>query len=74
MSKCCFDYGKLRNRITKRLGTEKELADRLGISLTQLSRKLTNKTRFSTDNIMDIVAILDIPIDKISLYFFDQEV
>lgn len=69
-----FDYSKLRGRIVEILGNQNELASRLGISLVSLSRKLNNKVRFSTDDIITIAEVLKIPDTEIGIYFFTLKV
>lgn len=69
-----FDYSKLRGRIVEILGNQNELASRLGISLVSLSRKLNNKVRFSTDDIITIAEVLKIPDAEIGIYFFTLKV
>ena len=69
-----FDYSKLRGRIVEILGNQNELASILGISLVSLSRKLNNKVRFSTDDIITIAEVLKIPDTEIGIYFFTLKV
>lgn len=69
-----FDYRKLRGRIVEMLGNQNKLASMLGISLVSLSRKLNNKVRFSTDDIIVISDILEIPVTEIGVYFFTLKV
>lgn len=67
-----YDYSKLKGRITEVLGSRGKLADEMGISRTQMSKKLNNKAQFSRKDINKIVDILRIPVDQIHLYFFKQ--
>lgn len=70
----CFDYSKLRGRIVEKLGSQRKLADRLGISKTVFSQKMTGNIRFTTDDITKISSILDIPSAEIGVYFFTPKV
>lgn len=70
----CFDYSKLRGRIVEKLGTQREMADRLGISKTVFSQKMTGNVRFTTDDIAKISSILNIPSGEIGIYFFTPKV
>lgn len=69
-----FDYSKLRGRIVEILGNQRKLASELNISLTQLSKKLNNKSRFTTNDIIVIKDVLKIPTQEIGTYFFTQKV
>lgn len=74
MEKVFFDFRKLRGRIVEILGNQNVLADKLGVSNVSLSRKLNNKSRFSSDDVIVISNILGIPNDEIGTYFFNQKV
>lgn len=66
-----FKYAKLRGRIKEKYGTENEFAKNgLNISHVSLSRKLNDKTSFSSDDIKTWCRLLDIPIEEAGLYFF----
>lgn len=69
-----FDYSKLRGRIVEVLGSIGKLAEEMGISIVALSRKLNNKTDFSTCDILLICQILDIPKEEIGSYFYLEKV
>ena len=74
MEKVFFDFQKLRGRIVEILGNQNILANKLGVSNVSLSRKLNNKSRFSSDDVINISEILGIPNDEIGVYFFNQKV
>lgn len=74
MEKVFFDFRKLRGRIVEILGNQSVLADKLGVTNVSLSRKLNNKSRFSSDDVINISEILGIPNDEIGVYFFNQKV
>lgn len=71
-----YDYSKLRGRITEKLGNNKKLAEKLGISTTALYNKLSNKVPFSQDEILIAMRqdVLDIDSNEIVKYFFREKV
>lgn len=68
-----FDYRKLRALTFEHFGSNKELAKEMGISEVSLSRKMNGKVDFSSDDIIKICRLLDIPVAKIGLYFFTEK-
>ncbi|WP_283579442.1 DUF739 family protein [Ligilactobacillus aviarius] len=54
---------------SKRL-TQKELANRIGITNQTLSLKMSGKVQFKQKEIKKISEVLDIPQNKIGEYFF----
>lgn len=69
-----FNYSKLRGKIVEVYRTEGAFAKALGYSNNTLSRKLNNKMRFTTDDIITIINLLNIPENEIGTYFFVQNV
>lgn len=69
-----FCYNKLRGRIVEKYGTQRDFAEKLGISNNTLSLKMNNQVRFTTDDITKIVELLEIEHEKIGEYFFTPEV
>lgn len=71
-----FDYRKLIGRIIEKFGTRKAFAEATGISENSMSQKLSNKMAITTDDIMLWCKpeLLDIPGDKIGVYFFTLKV
>jgi transcriptional regulator with XRE-family HTH domain len=65
-----FKYAKLRGRIKEKFGTQGNFAKALGISQISVSRKLTGKVAFSSDDIEKWCKLLEIPIKEAGLYFF----
>lgn len=63
-------YPKLRGRIKEFYGTEKNLAEEMGISRQTLSKKLNKKIPITSDDIETFSNLLKIPINQIGLYFF----
>ena len=69
-----FSYSKLKGKIIEKYGTQTAFAKDLGMTNIAFSRKLNNKTRFSTDDILTIIELLEIPKNEISEYFFTEKV
>ncbi len=69
-----FEYRKLKGRIVEKVGSQNALAAILGISEVAFCRKMTGDTRFSTDDIVAIAKILDIPKEELGEYFFTPRV
>lgn len=69
-----FDYSKLKGKIIEKYDTQTAFAQAIGVSKNVFSGKMKNKTRFSTDDIVKMAALLDIPVCEIGEYFFTQEV
>ena len=65
-----YTYAKLRGRIVEKFGTQDRFADRVGISTTSMSNKLTCKTGLSQDDIIQWCSVLEIPVEDIGIYFF----
>ncbi len=69
-----FNYSKLKGKIIEKYGTQLAFAKAFGMTNIAFSRKLNNKVRFSTDDILTIIQMLDIPKNEISEYFFTEKV
>ena len=69
-----FDYSKLRGRIVEKDNSQTAFTKAFGVSENTLSLKLNNKIRFTTDDIIKISKILEIPKNEIGQYFFTPEV
>lgn len=69
-----FNYSKLKARIIEKFGTQKAFAEAFGVTDIAFSRKLNNKARFSTDDILNIIRMLEIPKSEITEYFFKEKV
>lgn len=69
-----INYDKLKGKIKEKLGTQGRLAEKLGIDETTISNKLNNNTYFTQKEIIRISSILDIKIEEIPLYFFEEKV
>ena len=74
MEKNAFDYSKLRGRIVEKGYSQQKLAKILGISMQAFSKKMRNTTRFSSDDIIKLVDVLEIHPEEIGAYFFTLSV
>lgn len=68
--KIIFNYGKLKERITTKYGSQDEFAKVRGHSTTAISKKLNNKNSFSNEEIMIWCNLLEIPYSEVDSYFF----
>ena len=69
-----FNFSKLRGRIIELYGSQKRFAEEIGITEQTLSLKMSNKIRFTSDDIICICDLLSIPDEEINVYFFTQKV
>lgn len=71
-----FDYSKLRGRMVEKHGSVSAVAKMLGISVGTMSSKLSNTSRFKTEEIYRLCQAdcLDIPDEEIRAYFFTEKV
>ena len=53
-----YDYSILKGKIVEKIGSRRELAEKLGINETTLSNKLNNKTDFSREEMKKILILL----------------
>ena len=74
MEESIYDYSILKGKIVEKIGSRRELADKLGINETTLSNKLNNKTDFSREEMKKICKILDEPLYKIVELFLTETV
>lgn len=65
-----MDRNKLRGRIIEVFGTQTEFAKALGIEDSTLSYKLRNKRELTRSEIEKWCDLLEIPAEKIHVYFF----
>lgn len=71
-----FDFSKLRGRIIERYGTCADFAKAMGKGATWLSDRLLSKTPWDLEEIAQVCQpeFLDIPNEKIHVYFFTLKV
>ena len=68
--KLTYKYNKLRGRIIEKFGSQVAFAEAVGLSKTQLSKKMTGKAGFDQNDIVKWCGLLDIPVEEAGLYFF----
>lgn len=69
-----FDFSKLKGRMVEKYGSQTAFVKKFGVSNNTFSKKMNNKVRFTSDDIMKITEMLDIPSDEIGVYFFTEKV
>ena len=65
-----MSYRKLRGAIREKFGTQEAFAKALGKSETTVSAKLSGKSEWTKQEIMDTCKLLGIPIADATAYFF----
>ena len=68
-----MDYANLRERMRDSKLTQKECAELIGISESQLNRKLAGEFVFRQDEINKLCEILEIDGTEIGKYFFSPK-
>lgn len=69
-----FDYSKLKGRIKEVLGTQEVYAEKIGLSRTSLSLRLSGKLEFTQQEIRKSCDVLELEPSEIPAYFFTIEV
>ena len=69
-----FDYSKLKGRIKEVLGTQEVYAEKIGLSRTSLSLRLSGKLEFTQQEIRKSCDALEFEPSEILAYFFTIEV
>lgn len=69
-----FSHTKLRFRIIAVCGSLQNFADKLGINIATLCKKLNGVTDFTTSEVYNSCIILGIQMSEILIYFFEEEV
>lgn len=65
-----FNHSKLLGRIRECGLTQEQLAKAIGISAYSLSKKIQNKSKFDSAEMIAIGKELSIPLDEFGKYFF----
>ena len=65
-------FGKLREKIRKEFGTQKDFAKEMGWNVCTLNLKLNGKIDWSRSDIVKVCTALHIPMDEVNDYFFYQ--
>lgn len=68
--KMSFNFNKLRGRIIEKYGTQTAFVEVFGVSENTFSKKMNNRVRFNSDDIIKITQLLEIPESEIGEYFF----
>lgn len=69
-----FDYSKLKGRIKEVLGTQEVYAEKISLSRTSLSLRLSGKLEFTQQEIRKSCDVLEFEPSEIPAYFFTIEV
>lgn len=70
MKKVLFDYSALRNRILCQFGTLKAFSEKVEMSHSCVSNRLSDKTQFTIDDVEKWAAALDLNTNEIGSLFF----
>ncbi|HDG6063125.1 TPA: DUF739 family protein [Staphylococcus aureus] len=70
----CYDYSRLSGKIVEKYGTQYNFAIAMKLSERSLSLKLNGKVAWKDSEIWKAIQLLDIPVEKIHLYFFKEKV
>lgn len=69
-----FDYAKLKGRIKEKYGNQGDFAKAIGLTPTTFSFKINGKAKWTQDEIVKAVELLEISRDEITEYFFNYKV
>lgn len=69
-----FDYNKLRGRIVEKYGTIGAFATVLGVTIQTVSAKLTNKSSFSQEDVIEWSGLLGIDPTDYCVFFYTLKV
>lgn len=69
-----MNYDKLKGKIKEIFGTQGKLAEKMDLDETTISNKLNNNTYFTQKEIIKICYLLNIELERIPEYFFEQKV
>lgn len=65
-----YTYNKLRGKIIEKFTTQGVFAEKIGLSETSVSNKMTGKSGFNQEDIVKWCEALEIPLDEAGQYFF----
>lgn len=65
-----YQYKKLRGRIIEMFDSQGAFAEKIGLSETSVSNKMTGKTGFDQRDMVKWCKALNIPIENAGEYFF----
>ena len=69
-----YNYNKLRGRITEKFRTQEKFAAALGVTVQCVNTKLNGTKNFNQTTIDKWCEVLEIPAEKIGVYFFTKNV
>ena len=69
-----FNFDKLRGKIIEKYRSQGEFVKVFGVSENTFSKKMNNKVRFTSQDIIKITGLLDIPKEEVGTYFFTEKV
>ena len=69
-----YDYNKLIGRITEMFGRQYLFAEHIGMGRSALSLKLNNVKRFKQDDVKKAANALNLTLEEIGEYFFNEMV
>lgn len=69
-----YNYAKLLGRVVEKFGTQANFSKQMGISARSLSLKLNNHRLWKQNEIATACALLEIPQNDVTAYFFTPEV
>ncbi len=65
-----FDYSKLRGRIVEKYGSQRQFADKVGVSEQTITSKMNGRVAISQEDVVTWSELLDIEAVDIGAYFF----
>lgn len=65
-----MNRNKLKGRIVEMCGSQKSMAEKLGVTEQTVINKLSGRSQFSLDDVVEWCTILEISKDEVSDYFF----
>lgn len=65
-----FEYAKLKGRIVEKFGTMSAFGKALGMSKTQISKKMNGRAGFSQADIIKWSKMLDIDLSEVGQFFY----
>lgn len=69
-NKRVFDFSELLGKITAKYGSQSAFAKAMGMKENVLSGRLSCKTYFSPDEVLQACELLEIPLQDIPFFFY----
>lgn len=67
-----YNYSKILGIMREQKMTQRDLAQKIGISEVSLNKKLTNKTQFKQDEMASILTVLGFSVHDVATIFFSH--